>query len=133
MTSTKRQPSLATLFSRECTAAEQILTDRHKHLTEALAHLDTATHNGDVGAATLTRLTARVIATARDLTAATRPVIDHLPAITAALADAADYRGDNGGWCADCNNAPGDTLCGDHAQDRAIATAYETARDAITG
>lgn len=86
------RPHPAPILSAERTAATQTLIDRHQHLTQALAHLDAATHGGHVGEATLTRLTLRVISAAREFATATQPLIDHVAAITAALRDAAAYR-----------------------------------------
>jgi hypothetical protein len=124
---------LAALFPAEPTAAEQALIDRHHHLTEALARLREVPRRPQRGGPDPVHLTARIIDAARELATATRPLIEHLPAITAALVDAADYRGEDGGWCADCVRAPAGTPCGDHANDQAIATAYENALHAITG
>ncbi|WP_285573545.1 hypothetical protein [Actinoallomurus iriomotensis] len=74
-----------------------------------------------------------VLAAAREFACAADPLITHLPTIIAALEDAADYRDDGGGWCADHRRQPDDSRCADHDYDQALAAAYATARHAIIG
>lgn len=129
-TPTTPQTGPAPVFPGERTAAEQAMIDRHRHLTQALARLDAATCGDGADEAVVVRLIAHVGVVARAAATATQPLIDHLPAITAALGDAADYRGGDGGWCHDC--AASDSLCGDHQQDQAMAAAYQNALHALT-
>jgi hypothetical protein len=72
-----------------------------------------------------------ILSAAREFVGAATPLITHLPAIIAALEDAADYRDDDGGWCTDCSRQPDGSRCADHAHDQALAAAYEAARHAI--
>lgn len=108
----------------------QRLASRYRGLIDALLHLTGA--DADIGAAPLAALTTPAVMAARELALAVQPLIVHLPAITAALDDAIDYRCDDGGWCRDCNAAPGDERCIDHAADHAKADTYQAARDALT-
>ncbi|WP_285630299.1 hypothetical protein [Actinoallomurus iriomotensis] len=71
-----------------------------------------------------------VLVAAREFACAAEPLVTHLPAIIAALEEAADYR-DYYGWCPDCSPQPGGSRCADHARDQAVLAAYEAARHAI--
>lgn len=130
-------PLLTVISHTEPTLATQALARHYDDLTEALVHLNNPTQDehGDAAtsAATTAAPTTQAITAARDLAVAIRPLIIHLPVVTAALADAAAYRADDGGWCTDCIQAPGELQCVDHAQDQVVATAYEIALHAITG
>jgi hypothetical protein len=122
------------LFPSEQAAAIEQLRQRYQHLTETLTCTPALTQNKDRGEKNTDTIdpaaVSGALAAARELACAAEPLITHLPAIIAALGDAADYRGDDG-WCADCTTAG--SRCADHTHDQAIATAYETARHAITG
>ena len=82
----------------------------YRHLTETLTYVPALTASNacsknkpqtrhSVG-------TSDVVAAVREFTTAAQPLIDHLPAIIAALGDATDYRSDDGGWCTGCSEQP---------------------------
>lgn len=123
------------LFPSEHAAAIEQLRQRYQHLTETLTCTPALTQKKDRGEKntdTTDPVAMRgALAAAREFAFAAEPLITHLPAIIAALGDAADYRGDDGGWCTDCTTAG--SRCADHTHDLEVATAYETARHAITG
>jgi hypothetical protein len=104
-------PELAVLFPGVPAHAAQRLIEAHRAFAQARTRL----------------------AAARDDHAA-EPVTERLTSavITTALDDATEYRHRDGGWCADGITILGDELCGEHVNDQATATAYQTL-DVITG
>ena len=120
------------LFDEHAAAITQ-LRQRYQHLSETLTCTPTLTQERDRGEkntdTTDPAAVSGALAAAREFGFAADPLITHLPAIIAAPGDAADYRGDDG-WCADCTAG---SRCADHTHDLEVATAYETARHAITG
>lgn len=101
------------------------LVDRHRALVEALDRLATA-RTSRAGHPVPEQLTAQVVTAATELATAIQPVIDQLPAVTAALRDAAYYRHLDAQECSSgrCRN--------DRTTQQALADAYTTALYAIT-
>jgi hypothetical protein len=117
----------------EHTPGEQAIARYHRRLTEALAHLDTATTGTAPKDQAKPEPALEIVTAARDLATAVRPLIEHLPAITAALDDAAVWREDDDGWCHGCTTTrTPDRRCPDHTNDQSRAAAYRAALNAIT-
>lgn len=128
----------AELFPSAGGPALEQLRQHYRHLTQILnatpALNPSTTTRGEESPETAIPVSADgVLTAARAFASAAGPLIDHLPVIIAALQDAADYRGDDGGWCTDCHQQPADGHCIEHVRDLAIAAAYDIATHAITG
>lgn len=113
----------ARLFGDEIPRVQPLI-DRHRVLVGALDRL-AAEPPSRTGQPVLDQLTAQVVTGATGLATAIQPVIDHLPALTAALRDAAYYRHLDAQECSSgrCRN--------DRAAQQALADAYTTALAAV--
>lgn len=92
-----------TALSVECSPTHQAIITARKRLNDAVTDWDKSTDATAPPPAQ--EPTLRLIEAAREFLHAAGPLIEHLPAITAALGDAIDYRHDDGGACRDCQDA----------------------------
>jgi hypothetical protein len=128
-------PDLVWLFPGEAARTEPI-ANHHRALAEAIEHLASA-RGVEGGQAVSEGLTSDVVTIASEFASAIGPLVTHLPAITAALRDAAYYRHLDSDCCAkDPDRLIGfDIPCGApaHALQQNLADAYTAALHTITG
>lgn len=113
----------ARLFGAEIPRVQPLI-DRYRALVEALDGL-AAARASRADQAVLEHLAGQVVDAGTGLSAAMRPVMAHLPAISAALRDAAYYRQLDAHECSSgrCRN--------DRAAQQAVADAYTAALAAV--